>query len=128
MNLETFGQRRFQLWAFTVSHALLLLRSPKSDEYPTRVDILFRGVWLLHVPVTFDGLVIAEVSRPDATAISSHAARVVDFSSKFFSLRTREGVGLIASATMDISEDSEDFAAPSSMVPTGEGLPVPLGF
>ncbi len=42
--LVSYPDRRFQLWAYTVSHGSLLLRSTKTDDEPTRVDVLFRNV------------------------------------------------------------------------------------
>jgi hypothetical protein len=36
--------RPFQVWAYTVSHGQLLLRSPSDKEYRTQVDVLFKNV------------------------------------------------------------------------------------
>jgi hypothetical protein len=35
-------QRKFQIWLYSVSHGQLLLRSNRSDEFRTRVDVLFK--------------------------------------------------------------------------------------
>jgi hypothetical protein len=48
--------RRFQVWKYTVSHAMLLLRSVKDDDHDTRVDVLFVAVSHIDVPTTFEGL------------------------------------------------------------------------
>lgn len=36
--------RRFQLWSYSVSHSVLLLRSNKDSDHPTRIDLMFRSV------------------------------------------------------------------------------------
>jgi hypothetical protein len=38
------GERRFQMWAYSVSHSLLLLRSVKTAVHSSRIDLLFTGV------------------------------------------------------------------------------------
>jgi hypothetical protein len=39
-----FGDRRFQIWSFEVSHSVLLLYCPPTKEQPTRIDITFRAI------------------------------------------------------------------------------------
>jgi hypothetical protein len=38
------SDRYFQLWEYQVSHGMLLLRSPRSPEHQTNLDVLFHGV------------------------------------------------------------------------------------
>jgi len=57
------SDRRFQLWAYKVGHAQLLLRSVKGDGHQTRLDVLFKNVHRVELPTLMQGLVIAE--RPD---------------------------------------------------------------
>ena len=42
----------FQLWAYTVGHGRLLLRSTKSTDRQTQIDILFKDVAAVHLPAT----------------------------------------------------------------------------
>jgi hypothetical protein len=65
-------ERPFQVWAYTVSHRQLLLRSPKSAELPTRVDILFKDVraMTLHPHISTVRLELA--SDAEAAELSSH--------------------------------------------------------
>lgn len=50
--------RRFQLWAQTVSHGQLLLRSPRSSQRPTRVEVLFKPVDAQKIRASYDGMTI----------------------------------------------------------------------
>ena len=60
--------RHFQMWKYTVSHAMLLLRSVKDDDQQTRIDVLFLGVSHVQLPTSFDGLRIERVG--DAFSLS----------------------------------------------------------
>lgn len=53
-------QRPFKIWVYSVSRSQLLLRSVKSDDFPTRIDILFGGVASINIPTEFFGLSLVE--------------------------------------------------------------------
>lgn len=53
------SRRKFRVWKYTVSHSMLLLRSVKSDELPTRIEVLFVDVEHFNIPSNMDGLTIA---------------------------------------------------------------------
>lgn len=50
------SDRSFQLWAYSVGHAQLLLRSVRDSEHATRIDVLFVGTRHVNVPTTLEGL------------------------------------------------------------------------
>jgi hypothetical protein len=56
-----YADRGFQLWAFTISHGQLLLRSPRGHGGPTRVDVLFKPVRSMNLPTRMDGLCVERV-------------------------------------------------------------------
>lgn len=51
------SDRRFAVWAYTVSHSQLLLRSRTGDGR-SRIDIVFKPVEALKVRTEYDGLTI----------------------------------------------------------------------
>jgi len=55
----------FEVWSYTVGHGCLLLRSTKSAERQTQVDILFKDVGLICLPARFDGCTITEIEISD---------------------------------------------------------------
>jgi hypothetical protein len=62
--LESFdSDRHFQVWAYTVSHGQLLLRSTKSDQEATRVEVLFKGVTRFDLPMSLDGFHVRRNGR-----------------------------------------------------------------
>lgn len=57
-------QREFRIWAATVGHGQLLLRSVKSETHGTRVDVAFFAVSAVAIPETINNLVVEETT-PD---------------------------------------------------------------
>ena len=60
---EEFSGRTFQVWAYSVSHQSLLLRSTRENPHPTRVDVLFKGVARLSLPTTLTELAIQQADE-----------------------------------------------------------------
>ena len=61
--------RRFQMWAYTVGHGQLLLRSPKATDLPTRIDVLFKNVAAVCLPTILDGLIVSEPTEGEKTEL-----------------------------------------------------------
>ncbi len=51
------SERRIRVWEQTVSHGQLLLRAT-DIHHPTRVDLLFELVRVMHLRGDYDGLVV----------------------------------------------------------------------
>lgn len=58
--------RDFRVWHYSVSYSQLLLRSLDSEEFDTRIDVLFSNVQALHLPTSFDRLRIDQADTPEA--------------------------------------------------------------
>jgi hypothetical protein len=65
----SYERRRFQVWKYEVGHKQLLLRSTKALGTPTRIDVLFKNVGAVHLPMSFDGLSISEAAPGDLPAL-----------------------------------------------------------
>ncbi|MDD2723950.1 MAG: hypothetical protein PHH59_08015 [Methylovulum sp.] len=57
---RTFLGRTFQLWEYHVSHGSLLIRSPKSLNETTNIDIICSGIEYLSVPRFIFNLEVTE--------------------------------------------------------------------
>lgn len=65
------SDRSFQIWAYTVSHGFLLLRSPlilddvdgHSSSMSYNIDIEFSGVGYIDLPDMFRGIEINEINQ-----------------------------------------------------------------
>lgn len=50
------SKRSYKLWFFSVTHGMMLLRSPSSDTQSSNVDLIFRSVDHLKIPMQLDGI------------------------------------------------------------------------
>jgi hypothetical protein len=99
----------FQLWLYTVSHGQMLFRSTKSRLHNSRIDLFFKNVKLIDVPVFINSVVIDEVARCELSSdktggIPFHAA------DRFFLIRAKERNGLVVAGFFDwIEDDGEHY-------------------
>lgn len=110
--LFTFD-RRFQIWAYVVSHAQLLLRSNKSNEYLTRVEILFKGVQMIDLPTQFKGLDIREVSDMEAWQRRGNRASNLPNVYKLFQVAGADFSGAVIASAIFCHEDRGEYCDPS---------------
>ncbi len=119
--LVSYPSRLFQLWAYTVSHGSLLLRSTKTDDDPTRVDVLFRNVKALDLPTVLHGVSVA-VAGPDATArVAAATGLAPDDDTVFFEVATRNCTGYVVAGAVSSDEDTREFHEASRYWPAMNG-------
>ena len=114
-------QRRFQVWLYSVSHAQLLLRSNKSNEVPTRIDVLFKKVVSINLPTMFDGLSITEATSGEAQSLNAQVGSQSAHGLKVFLLRGTNFTGHVIAGAVFVHEDEgshydESFFQKSFMV------------
>lgn len=96
--------------------ARLLLRSTKSEAYPTRIDILFTGVAEMHLPTMLPGLVISlDASRPDSTGQPSGSERV-RYGLATSREASRDGYFVVA-VGITVDEDDKEYFEPGASYP-----------
>ena len=120
-NLIIGSDRQFQLWKYTVGHKQLLLRSVKSSAYPTRIDVLFKGVSQFHLPTVLNGLFIteaAEIEIPGIFTLQESAALKKEI--KVFPVKGRDFVGYVSALAVFTHEDEAAYHSPS-FFPSLEG-------
>ncbi len=98
-SLET--PRYFQMWAYNASHSQLLLRSTKSEDAPTRVDVFFTGVDVVHLPTSMAALEFID-------------AQSVDGPNRRYVMGFAGGEGYVVAAGAWYAEDQGDFDDPSA--------------
>jgi hypothetical protein len=109
-----YSDRRFQIWKYTVGHSQLLLRSTKSADFSTRIDVFFKGVKEFHLPTIFTGLSMMEASQTDARKLCS-LRESLSFSKdvKIFKVQGSDFVGYVAALTALCHEDKGEYDDPS---------------
>lgn len=111
-------QRRFSIQVYWASHGLLLLRSHKSEQHSTRIDILFTDVRWMALPVWLDGVQIEhgkllDIPIPLTAKIKEEAHFMTTF--KLVSQGVTHFV--LAGKNVLMAEDQNDYGQDSSLMP-----------
>src|SRR5215469_6385697 len=95
------SERRFQIWTYWVSHQQLLLRSNKSPDAPTRIEVLFEGVMEFHLPTIFGGLSVQLASDDEIRNLCIlRASFLSEFRQfKIYMVKGTDFVGYVAAAS-----------------------------
>lgn len=100
--------RKFQIWKYSASHSQLLLRSGKDDTHKTLIDILFKGVDLIHIPTIFDRFRITEITKAEFQALHISLGNSDDLENRYFRVEGDGWQGIIvALAFFWVEEDAE---------------------
>lgn len=107
MEIE-YKLRKFKLWYFSISHAMLLIRSPKNDVWSTNIDICFSSVEYIDCPVDLDSIMVEKPNLSDLNLIEKKLHKKINQSSitVFVSAENRF---YVVSEDILISENRNDY-------------------
>lgn len=113
-NLIIGSDRKFQIWKYTVGHRQLLLRSTKSPDFPTRIDVFFKGVVQFHLPTLFTGLFIAEGSEDEIGKLCTlRESPSFKEDVRIFTVKGVDFLGYVAALVVATHEDEGEYHEPS---------------
>lgn len=104
--------RKFQVWSYSVSHAQLLIRSPKDGQNSTQVDVLFKNVSGVLLPTLFDGLTITEATCSEFDGLRETLSKT----SKCFKLEGTNWQGAVAAGVVVWIENDAEYYAESTLL------------
>jgi hypothetical protein len=109
--------RSFSLHLYWVSHGLLLLRSGKANRHPSRVDVLFRDVRWMALPVWFEGIRIERGEPSDIPLDLTPKIKEEAHLMTVFRVIS-QGVThcLLAGESVSVAEDRRPYGADSSLL------------
>ena len=110
------SSRTFVIFSYGMSHGLLLLRSRKTEQAQTRLDILFQDVRAMEIRAWFEGVKIEEVGPEFLQPRSSNPAEMIEPGNKVYSLSGVGWSGFVVAGIMQLKEDEEEFLAPSALI------------
>jgi hypothetical protein len=110
--------RRFVISFYLHSHGLLLLRSVKTNEHKTRIDILFQSVRAMEMHCWFDGATIEEVEVDFLAGLQSNPAEMIEPGNRVYAVRGTGWTGFIVGGIVRTLEDDGNALDPSGL--TGE--------
>ncbi|MFT3887730.1 MAG: hypothetical protein QM713_06160 [Arachnia sp.] len=108
--------RLFQVWAYSVGMARLLLRSAKSETFATRLDVLFQNVKAMKLPAVLEGLVVAEADPVEAAGISTETGLLTSEDTTIFIVRAGAFDGYVVAGVCVAAEDDGEYFEPSSLL------------
>ena len=109
------SNRTFVLFSYNASHGLLLLRSRKTNQYPTRIDILIQDVRAMELRSWFDGIEIEEVG---VSCLSDRHAKPTDMAeagNRAYSVKGENWNGYIIGGLARSHEDEQDYMDASAL-------------
>ena len=116
-----FYNRHFQIWEYKVGHQQLLIRSPKSQDHATNLDLIFVGVDYLALPDSMNGISIV----PANEAEMEFASAFFDSYSKVTVLETGGKRHMVIAAKFRVFENDLDLfesSLESFNIPPSSGL------
>jgi hypothetical protein len=101
------------MWRYNVSHGQLLLRSTKTPELPTRIDILFKGVAAVKLATGMSSLTVRSPTPAEAENIEAEFPRAMHKGDEIFVLSSKAGVGYVIAVAMHHTEDDGEYYDPN---------------
>jgi hypothetical protein len=106
--------RLFQIWTYVVSHSQLLLRSVKTQEAKSRIDILFKNVGLVCLASSLDTIAVEQVA-PSVVGLAGTEpflkGRTV------FQVKSSNHNGYVIAGAVVCHEDQGEYHEPSFLLP-----------
>ena len=117
MSKEINFEGQFAVWSFTIGHGRLLLRRTKSEDHPTRVDILLKDVGWMSLPLNFTNIQIREETpSEEVREMLAVAGGPRETGRKVFLLFGSGWRGYVFAAVVAFCEDDGDYNDPSALI------------
>jgi hypothetical protein len=119
-NLKFFkSDRKFSVFSYGVSHGPLLLRSGRTNEHHTRIDVLILDARAMEIRFWFEGFEITLVDQDYLQDFRSRPAEMMESGLNVYAVSGKGWQGYILGGKLCVHEDDEaDFAAPSALTAT----------
>ena len=102
------SEREFRMWDYNVSHNQLLIRSPRSPDVATNVDIIFWRVEYMELPCSFRGIAFAEAAASDVARVQQVFSKISSHAS-YYPLISEEKRHLIVASGFKVVENTLDI-------------------
>ena len=114
-NLKSFkSDRKFSVVGYGAGHGPLLLRSGRTDEHHTRIDVLILDVRAMEIRSWFDGFEIALVDQSYLKDFRSCPAEMMQVGLNVYAISGKGWQGFIVGGNLCIHEDEANFTEPSA--------------
>jgi hypothetical protein len=124
VSLPFASDRKFSVFNYLIGHGLLLLRSGKTDEHPTRIDILITDVRAMEIRSWFTGIEIAGADEQYLAGFQSNPVEMVEIGHRIYALNGNGWRGFVVGGACFVHEDELDFMAPSGIAHHSDAMSV----
>jgi hypothetical protein len=107
-------KRTFQIWSYSVSHSVLLLRSPQTATTPTRIDLMFRAVQEMRLRSRMEDIEI-RTPQTEMTSGTFVDVRISGGRSLFVVSTADPSCGFVVANSLYMSEDDLSYGEPSTI-------------
>lgn len=111
------SDRKFSVFSYGISHGPLLIRSGKTDQHQSRIDILVNDVRAVDIRSWFEGIEISEVAQDYLRDFPSNPIEMMEIGLRAYKLAGRGWKGFVVGGSLSIHEDEAEFMAPSALLP-----------
>lgn len=94
----------------------MLLRSPKSTDKSTRIDVLFTDVRVIELRAILSTLLIEEVDATDVAERPTKPSQTMETGHRVFVLKCESWSGCIIAGAVHWHEDEGEYGQPSALV------------
>jgi hypothetical protein len=112
--LAACWDRKFRIWAYSVSHSTLLLRSVDGNEAPSRIDVAFFGVRALHLQDEYEDL---SIEKAEDVFVDGVLTPVTAAGEPLVRYLVNGGPDYVLATSVAWEEDSGDHRSPSRFGP-----------
>lgn len=118
---RSFPDRSFKVWDFSVSHQQMVIRSLGPQEGSPNLDLHFRGVEYLRIPVVLNGLSIEEPTESETAEVRNVLSSRQAANSTLWVLVSSGQRYLVAASHLEISENLYPMMSTALIHPSPEG-------
>jgi len=116
-NLNSFrSDRRFSVFSYGIGHGPLLLRSGKTNEHHTRIDVLVLDVRAMEIRSWFESIEITKVDQEYLRNFRSNPIEMIEVGLSAYALHGKGWQGFVVGGNLCVHEDEADFTAPSEVL------------
>ncbi|RED51215.1 hypothetical protein [Aestuariispira insulae] len=105
--LPQYDNLTFQLWDYSVSHGMLLIRCPAARGETENTDIVFHGVIYMALPRHLLGLKFVEPTEAEAARMN-HLLGPVDTKNNLYVIESGQDRHLVLAAGMRVEKNELD--------------------
>lgn len=113
------SSRKFTLFGYHASHGILLLRSGKNQNVPTRIDVLFKDVRALEIRAWIDHLGIEEQELSFLEDFKSNPHSMAEPGNRAYRVSGSGWFGYVLAGTVSVREDDLELTEKSSFPNVG---------